>query len=112
VLQREGGGGDHDPALVEQAGHEVGQRLAGAGAGLDEQVAPVGHRLRDRLGHLHLPRPLGPAERLDGVGQDLAESAEIGRRVGHPSTLVVGGDGGGGALVTRCLPIYHAVAAA
>ena len=54
VLQREGRGGDHDPAVVQQRRHQVGQRLAGAGAGLDEQVLAVLERVGDRLGHLDL----------------------------------------------------------
>ena len=69
VLERERRGGDHDPAVVEQRRHQVGQRLAGAGAGLDEQVLAADHRVGDRLGHLDLPGALLAAERLDRAGQ-------------------------------------------
>ncbi|GAA5023384.1 hypothetical protein GCM10023258_14660 [Terrabacter aeriphilus] len=41
--------------------HEVGERLAGAGAGLDEQVLARVDRVRHGVGHLHLTGPLGAA---------------------------------------------------
>ena len=66
VLEGQGRGGDHDPAVVQERRHEVGQRLAGAGAGLDEQVGAVDHRVGDRLGHLDLAGPLLATQRLDG----------------------------------------------
>ena len=52
VLQRDRRGGDDHGVAVQQRRHQVGQRLAGAGAGLDEQVAAVGHGGGHRLGHL------------------------------------------------------------
>ncbi len=45
-LEREGRGGDDDAAVldrVEQGGDEVAERLAGAGACLDEEVGAVVH---------------------------------------------------------------------
>ncbi len=54
VLQGQRGRRDHDPAVVQQARHEVGQRLAGAGAGLDEEV------LAARPSRSPPPRPSPP----------------------------------------------------
>ena len=57
VLQRLGAGGDDDLAAGEQRRHEVGEGLAGAGAGLGDQHRRALDRLADRLGHLELPGP-------------------------------------------------------
>src|SRR3712207_7424838 len=46
--QGQRGGGDHDPLRVQQRRDEVGQRLAGAGARLNEQVDPIAHGGGDR----------------------------------------------------------------
>ncbi len=92
VLQREGGGGHHDAAVVEQRRHEVAERLAGAGAGLHQQVLLLDHRVGDGLGHLHLTRPLGPAELLDRRGQHAADRVVARAGIWHPSTLVAGWD--------------------
>ena len=73
VLEGEGGGGDHHASFVEQRGDQVAQRLAGAGAGLDEEVLAAGHRRGDRLGHRHLARPLLATEGVDGCGQHVAD---------------------------------------
>ena len=54
VLQRLGAGRDDDLAAGEQRRHEVGEGLAGAGAGFGEQGRALGDRLRDRLGHRQL----------------------------------------------------------
>ncbi len=56
LLQILGAGGDHDALAREQRGNQVRQRLAGARAGFDDQVALVGQRRFHGLGHLHLPR--------------------------------------------------------
>ena len=56
LLQVLGAGGDDDALAGEQRRHQVGERLAGARAGLDDQVALVGERGFDGLGHLHLAR--------------------------------------------------------
>ena len=84
VLEREGRGRDDHAPVVEQRRDEVGQRLAGAGAGLDQQVLAGRHRPGDGLGHLDLTGPLLAAERLDGAGEDLADG-RLG--LGHRSTL-------------------------
>ena len=56
ALQRDRGGGDDHGLVggVQERRHQVGQRLAGAGAGLDEQVLPSDH------GGLRRPRPSAP----------------------------------------------------
>ena len=102
VLEREGRRGDDHPAVVEQRGHEVPERLAGAGAGLDEQVLALAHRGRDRLGHRHLAGPLLAAERVDGHGEHVADERLAGQLVvqlvvvrGHRATLCPGGDRAG-----------------
>jgi hypothetical protein len=38
-------------------GHEIGERLADAGAGLDQKLAAAGNCIGDGLGHLQLLRP-------------------------------------------------------
>ena len=73
VLEGEGRGGDDDPVTVQQARHQVGQRLAGAGAGLDEQVTAVLEGGGDRLGHLDLAVATLPTERVDGDAEHLAD---------------------------------------
>src|ERR1017187_1084957 len=55
LLQGLGPRGDDDALAGEQGGHQVGERLAGAGAGLHDQVAFVGEGTFDGFGHLHLP---------------------------------------------------------
>ena len=80
VLEGERRRGHHDPVAVQQRGHEVAQRLAGAGAGLDEQVALVLHRRGDRLGHRDLAGTLLTTELLDRSGQHLAHVDHA----GHP----------------------------
>ena len=56
VLQRLGAGRDDDLAAGEQRRHQVGEGLAGAGAGLGDQHAVALDRLVDRLRHLELLR--------------------------------------------------------
>ena len=122
VLEREGRGRDHDAAVVEQRRHEVGERLAGAGAGLDDEVAPLAERVADRLGHRDLARPLLAAQRLHRGREHLADrgSHRVGGR-GHRCTLSapadsaracgwVGRPGGSGGVVRRFgLPGFHHV---
>ena len=47
---------------VRDRRHEVGERLAGARAGLDEQVLVLVDRARDGVRHLDLPGPLGATD--------------------------------------------------
>ncbi len=56
VLQRLGARRDDDLAAVEQRGHEVGERLAGARAGLGEEGDARGDRPGDGIGHFKLLR--------------------------------------------------------
>jgi len=56
-LQGLGAGGDDDAFPRHQRGNQVRERLAGAGAGLDDQVPPIGDGAFDAFRHLHLPGP-------------------------------------------------------
>jgi hypothetical protein len=74
ALQRDGGGGDHHRAVLAsrgelERGHQVRERLAGPGAGLNREVRAVAHRVPDGLRHPALPVPLGAADRGHGGGQ-------------------------------------------
>ena len=57
ILQSLGAGGDDHLAAVQQRGDEIGERLAGAGAGLGDKLAACGDSLCDGLGHRQLLRP-------------------------------------------------------
>ncbi len=59
VLQGARAGGDDDALARQQRGHQVGEGLAGAGAGLHHQPAVLLQGLRHMAGHLQLrcPRP-------------------------------------------------------
>ena len=54
-------------------GHEVGQRLAGAGAGLHEQVALAVDGVGDGVRHLDLTRSFGAADPADRGVEELVE---------------------------------------
>ncbi len=56
ILQGLGAGGDERLAAVEQRGHQIGDRLAGAGAGLGDQHCVVGDGFGDRTGQFDLLR--------------------------------------------------------
>ena len=58
---------------VLDRGHEVGQRLAGAGAGLHEQVALAVDRVGDGVRHLDLAGALGAADPADRGVEELVE---------------------------------------
>ena len=58
LLQVLRAGGDDDALAGEERRHQVGERLAGAGAGLDDQMPALGERGLHRLGHFHLSRPV------------------------------------------------------
>src|SRR5205823_6143283 len=49
-----GAGGDDDTLTREERRDQVGERLAGARARFDDQVAPIGDGFFDRLRHLDL----------------------------------------------------------
>jgi hypothetical protein len=84
VLEGQRGRRDDDPAVVEQRRDEVAQRLAGAGARLDEQVLAGVHGVRHRLGHLDLARSLLPPERLDRGAQHAPEGGVLRSALDHP----------------------------
>ncbi len=60
-LQREGGRRDDHRAVHEQRRREIGERFAGAGAGLDEQVLAMAGGVGDRVRHRLLAGALGSA---------------------------------------------------
>ena len=90
VLQGQRGRRDHDPPVVQQARDEVAQRLAGAGAGLDEEVLAGSTSRRYRLGHRHLAGPLLAAEGLHRRREHLTDGGAGG---GLPGGLARGGQG-------------------
>ncbi len=73
VLQRLGGGGDDHLPAAERRRDEVGQRLAGAGTGLDDEVCPRHQRLGHRPAHLLL---LGAVLTARHLRRDLVQSAD------------------------------------
>ncbi len=66
VLQRLGAGRDDHLAAREQRGHQIGEGLAGAGAGFHRERAARFDRGQDRLRHLELLRPRPVAGHLGG----------------------------------------------
>ena len=91
VLQGERRRGHDHAVVVQQRRHEVAERLAGAGACLDEQVSPALHRLGDGLRHRHLARALLPAELAHRGVEDRTDC----RLLDHPSTLCRAADHAG-----------------
>ena len=87
-LQRKGGGGDHDavaggPGQVRQGRRQVAQRLAGAGAGLNQQVVAderFGHGCR----HLVLAGTLRTLDTLDRGGENRFGQVVLGHRNNLP----------------------------
>ena len=82
ALQGDGGRGDDRAVVVRQHRHQVGQRLAGAGAGLHQQVLAGLEGVGDRLGHLLLALARRPADRGDG-GVEQRGGRRRRRLVGH-----------------------------
>jgi hypothetical protein len=90
-LQGQGGRGDHHRPVHGQRRGQVGQRLAGARAGLHQQVLAGGDALLDRLGHLLLAGTGGAAgDRADRRGEQVPAAGP-----GAPALLSDGGTGGG-----------------
>jgi len=54
ILQILGAGGDEHLLPAQQRRHQVGEGLAGAGAGLGDEQAIIVQRRRHRLGHFLL----------------------------------------------------------
>ena len=73
ALEREGRGGDDDALAVRERGHQVAEGLAGAGAGLDQQVGAVVHGACDGLGHGDLAGALRAADGGDGGMEEIGE---------------------------------------
>ena len=81
VLERQGGGCDHDAIAAQQRWHEVSQGLASACAGLDQKMLTGVERGSHRLSHLDLARALLAAQGCDGGGEHGAHGV-VGRRAG------------------------------
>ncbi len=93
VLQGECRRGHDNAVVVQQRRDEVAERLAGAGARLDEQVSPALHGLGDGLRHRHLARALLPTELAHRGVEDRTDC----RLLDHPSTLCRAPDHDGGS---------------
>ncbi len=106
VLQGQGRGGDHDPLGVQQGGHQVAQRLAGAGACLHQQVHLLVHRRGDLLGHAQLTRTLLPIEGCHRGREHLGDRRSLLRAhaVDVHGSLV---EGGGVGHRDRLTPAPH-----
>ncbi len=88
VLQGEGGRGDDHRTLHEQGGGEVSQALAGARAGLHEQVLTVLDRLVDRLDHGLLTwAGTAPGDSADRGGEELLGGRLLFGSCGHAGTV-------------------------
>lgn len=72
-LEGEGGRGHDDPLPVRQGRHQIAERLARTGTGLDEQVGLIVDGLGDGLGHGDLAGPFRTADGGDGGVQELGE---------------------------------------
>ncbi len=59
--------------------HQIGERLAGAGAGLHGQVLTRVERMGHGLGHLDLTAPLAAAQRGDRGGEQFGDRGCLGR---------------------------------
>src|SRR5215469_6277654 len=71
LLQILGAGGNDDAFSGSNHGHEISQRFARAGSGLDDQMPSLAKRLFDGLRHLQLPPPelirrMGPRQYPSG----------------------------------------------
>ncbi|CAM5430839.1 hypothetical protein STANM309S_04947 [Streptomyces tanashiensis] len=62
---------------MRQRGHQVAQRLTGAGAGLDQQFRAAVDRLLDGFGHGHLTGALRTADGGDGSMQELGSEGFV-----------------------------------
>ena len=77
MLQREGGGGDHHAVVVEQRRHEVGQRLAGAGARLHQEVTPAGEGVGHLVAIRSCPGRWAPPSASTAISSSRATSDEV-----------------------------------
>ena len=71
---------------VPHRGHEVGERLPGARAGLHEQVALAVDGVGDGVRHLDLTGALGAADPADGGVEELVEGWHQSRVCRGPAT--------------------------
>ena len=83
VLQGLGAGGDDDALAGAQGGQQIGEGFAGAGAGLDDEVAALGEGALDGLGHFKL------------AGAVLVGQRRARQNAARGEELVQGGQGAG-----------------
>ena len=80
ILEGLGSGGDDDALAGAQGGQQVGQGLAGSGAGLDDEVAAFREGALDGLGHLELAGAVlvgqGRARKDAARGEELMEGGQ------------------------------------
>ena len=91
VLQVAGAGRDHDPLAAQDRGHQVGERLAGAGARFGEQDPVRPKQVRHRGSHPALARPGFEA------GKGAGQRSVVGQRLGHARRQIGGGSGARGS---------------
>ncbi len=93
VLQGLGPGRDDHLAAREQRRHQVGEGLAGAGAGFRHQRQVAGDRRGDALRHLQLLRPRAKARHGGGERPPGGEDAvNFGNGIGHGGRGMVARD--------------------
>ena len=77
-----GAGGDDDALAGEDGGDQIGERLAGAGAGFDDEVALVGEGGFDGFGHFELAGAelviRVPLRKRAAAGEELAHGGRLG----------------------------------
>ena len=95
VLQRLGGRCDHDTSIGFDRRDEVGERLAGAGAGLHHQMPLAGNGVGDERRHLPLPDAVlgvvegrgDPAERVAHRASASAASSSTSSKSGQAASV-------------------------
>jgi len=97
LLQVFGASGDDDAFAGEDGGDEIGERFAGAGAGLDHEVLAIGESGFDGLGHLELAGPKliirMPLGKRPVAGEELTHAGGLGGS-GHEGLFDCSGVGG------------------
>jgi hypothetical protein len=98
-LQGEGGGGDHHRPVHQQRRHQIRQRLAGAGAGLHQQVLTRLRGPRHGIGHPLL------AGAFDAAGHRRDSGCQQGVDIGRPAVPRLSGRRDGGCGVHSSSPV-------
>jgi hypothetical protein len=86
LLQVLGAGGDHHALAGEDGGQQIRQRLAGAGAGFNNEVLAVDEGIFHGFGHLELPRAkleIGMHARKHAVSREVLAGGALAGLRGH-----------------------------